>query len=95
MGDFYAKIGSDNAGREQVMGRHGDGEINASGELFVDMYAFNSMVIGSSVSPHERRHKATGVSPDHYTENQIDHICRCGVRPPLNSGQTEMETQEI
>ena len=45
MGDFNAKIGSDNTGREQVMGRHGEGEINANGELFVDMCPFNSMVI--------------------------------------------------
>ena len=75
MGDFNAKIGSENTGREQVMGRHGEGEINANGELFVDMCAFNSMVIGGSIFPHKRVHKVTWVSPDHYTENQIDHTC--------------------
>ena len=33
MGDSNAKIGSDNTGRKQMMGRHGEGEINANGEL--------------------------------------------------------------
>ena len=56
MRDFNAKIGSDNTGREQVMGRHGEGEINANGELFVDMCGFNSMVIGGSIFPHKRIH---------------------------------------
>ena len=46
--------------------------INANGELFVNMCAFNSMVFGGSIFPHKR---ITWVSPDHYTENEIDHIC--------------------
>ena len=75
MGDFNAKIGSDNTGREGVMGRHGEGEINLNGELFVEMCAFNCMVIGGSIFPHKRIHKTTWMSPDHNTENQIDHIC--------------------
>ena len=57
MGDFNAKIGRDNTGREQVMGRHGEGEINANGELLVNMCAFNSMVIGGSIFPHEKPRK--------------------------------------
>ena len=75
MDNFNAKIGSDNAGRKQVMGRHGEGEINANRELFVDMCAFNSMAIGGSIFPHKRMHKITWVFPDHHMENQIDHIC--------------------
>ena len=33
------------------------------------------MAIGGSIFPHKRIHKVTWVSPDHYTENQIDYIC--------------------
>ena len=74
MGDFNAKIGSDNQGYENVMGVHGLGVMNDNGERFVNACAANNIVIGGSVFPHKRLHKATWVSPDQVTENQIDHI---------------------
>ena len=75
MGDLNAKIGSDNSGYEEVMGRQGLGKMNENGEMLADFCAFNNMIIGGSVFPHRRIHKATWVSPDHRIENQIDHIC--------------------
>ena len=75
MGDLNAKIGSDSSGYEEVMGRQGLGKMNENGEMLADFCAFNNMSIGGSVFPHRRIHKATWVSPDHRTENQIDHIC--------------------
>ena len=74
MGDFNAKIGSDNQGYENVMGVHGLGVMNDNGERFVNACAINNIVIGGSVFTHKRIHKATWVSPDQVTENQIDHI---------------------
>ena len=74
MGDFNAKIGSDNQEYEYVMGVHGFGVMNDNGERFVNACAANNIVIGGSVFPHKRIHKATWVSPDQVTENQIDHI---------------------
>ena len=61
MGDFNAKIGANNTGYERMMGKHG-------------LCAENSIVIGGSVFTHKEVHKATWVSPDQVTENQIDHI---------------------
>lgn len=75
MGDFNAKIGKVNTGYEEVMGTHGLGEISENAEKFIEMYVLNKLVIGGSIFPHKRIHKATWVSPDHTTENRIDHIC--------------------
>ncbi|VDO72570.1 unnamed protein product [Schistosoma margrebowiei] len=65
MGDFNAKVGTDITGYEDIMGRHGLGERNENGERFANLYAFNKLAI----------HKTTWTSPDHTTQNQIDHIC--------------------
>ena len=48
--------------------------MNDNGERFVNACAANNIVIGGSVFPHKKIHKATWVSPDQVTENQIDHI---------------------
>ncbi|VDP65680.1 unnamed protein product [Schistosoma mattheei] len=75
MGDLNAKVGIDNTGYEDIMRRHGLGERNENGERFANMCAINILVIGNTAFPHKRIHKATWISPDHTTENQIDHIC--------------------
>ena len=75
MGDFNAKIGSDNTDYERVMGRHGLGEMSENGELFAEFCGNNDLVIGGSLFPHRQRHKVTWSSRDGITENQIDHIC--------------------
>uniref|UniRef100_A0A183KDL7 Endo/exonuclease/phosphatase domain-containing protein n=1 Tax=Schistosoma curassoni TaxID=6186 RepID=A0A183KDL7_9TREM len=33
------------------------------------------LVIGGTIFPHKRIHEITWTSPDHSTQNQIDHIC--------------------
>ena len=40
MGDFNAKIGKDNIGKELVMGKEGLDEINENGELFTNFCHF-------------------------------------------------------
>nr|CAH8829211.1 unnamed protein product [Trichobilharzia regenti] len=74
MGDMNAKLGPNNTGRELIMGREALGEMNENGELFADFCAFNELVIGGSVYKHKDIHKATWVSPDGQTKNQIDFI---------------------
>ncbi|VDP64481.1 unnamed protein product [Schistosoma curassoni] len=75
MRDLNAKVGMDNTGYEDIMGRHGLGERNESGERFANLCAFNKLVIGGTIFPHKRIHKTTWTSLDHTTQNQIDHIC--------------------
>jgi hypothetical protein len=73
-GDLNAKVDQENEGLEHIMGRHGLGERNENGQLFVNLYARYDLVIGGTIFPHKNCHKVTWVSPDHKTENQIDHL---------------------
>lgn len=57
------------------MGQQGLGEMNENGERFANPCAISNLVIGRSFFHHRRVHKATWVSPDLMTENQIDHVC--------------------
>ncbi|VDO97151.1 unnamed protein product [Schistosoma margrebowiei] len=75
MGDFNAKVGTDNTGYEDIMGRHELGERKGNGERFANLCAFNKLVLGSTIFPHKRIHKTTWTSSDHTKQNQIDHIC--------------------
>ncbi|VDP17428.1 unnamed protein product [Schistosoma margrebowiei] len=75
MGDFNVKVGTDNSGYEDIMGRYGLGERNENGGRFANLCAFNKLVIGGNIFPHKRIHKTTWTSPDNTTQNQIDHIC--------------------
>lgn len=58
MGAFNVKIGSDNTGRDQSMGKHGLGEMKENGEVLNDFCTFNDMVIDGSVYPHKRVHNS-------------------------------------
>ncbi|VDP74033.1 unnamed protein product [Schistosoma mattheei] len=74
MGDLN-EVGIDNTGYEDIMGQHGLGERNKNGERFANLCAFNESVTGGTIFLHKHLHKATWISPNHTTENQIDHIC--------------------
>ncbi|VDP02478.1 unnamed protein product, partial [Schistosoma margrebowiei] len=62
MGDLNAKVGIRNTGYEDIMGRHGLGESNENEERFVNLCAFNKLVIRGTIFPHKRIHKATWIS---------------------------------
>ncbi|XP_063416092.1 uncharacterized protein LOC134697738 [Mytilus trossulus] len=74
IGDFNAKVGSTNIGSEEVMGKHGLGEINNNGERLLEMCTMNNLVIGGTIFEHKNIHKATWVSPNGKVKNQIGHI---------------------
>ena len=74
LGDINAKVGEDNSGREENMGKHGVGSMNENGGLFADFCVLNNLVIGGSIFPHKKHHKSTWMSPDGRTENRIDHF---------------------
>lgn len=49
--DFNAKIGVDNAGYKEIMGKQGLEQMNENGELFANVCAMNQLVIEGSVFP--------------------------------------------
>ncbi|VDP48977.1 unnamed protein product [Schistosoma mattheei] len=64
----------DNKGYEYITGLLGMGEMNKNGDRFTNLYAFNKLVIGGTISQHKCLHKVTWISPYHTTENHIDYI---------------------
>lgn len=49
--------------------------MNDTRERLADLCALKKLVLGDSVFPQRRIHKATWLSPDQSTENGIDHFC--------------------
>jgi hypothetical protein len=74
MGDLNARVGADNKNVEHIMEKHGLGTTNENGERFSELCSNNNLVIGGTRFFHKRIHKVTWESPDHITQNQIDHI---------------------
>ena len=64
MADFNAKVGSNNTGYENIMGKHGHAQMNENGEMFADFCAENNIVTGGPQLPHKQEHKVTWVFPD-------------------------------
>lgn len=75
MGDMNAKVGENNAGYSNIMGKHGLGVMNDNGERFANLCLENNLVVGGTLFPHKTVHKYTWMSPGDRARNQIDHIC--------------------
>ena len=76
LGDFNAKVG-ENAYKNwsDVVGMFGLGIMNDRGEQFLQFCAVNNLVISNTMYKHKYRRRATWISPDRKTKNQIDYIC--------------------
>lgn len=67
--------GANNIGYDEAMDIQWLGNMNENDERFAVLCSLNQLVIGGSIFPHKRFHKATLRSPDNVTGNQIVHIC--------------------
>lgn len=74
-GDFNAKVGTENAGFEDIMGKEGLSTRNENGELMQELCGMYQLKIGGTLFTHKDCHKITWTSPDGKTVSQIDHIC--------------------
>lgn len=73
-GKINTKVGSNNNGKANIMGKHGLGDINDNGDRLTSLYQEKTLVIGSTIFEHKNIHKPTWTSPDGVTKNQRDHI---------------------
>lgn len=78
MGDLNAKVGTDNTGVRNIMGKHGLGVKNNNGDRLIELCQTFGLVICGTIFPHKDIHKYTWTSPNGRTRNQIDHICISG-----------------
>lgn len=74
MGDFNAKIGTDNVGWEHVMGRHGMGQRNENCELLIEICANHELRIGGSLLIHKEKHKVTWLQTHRKAPNTTNWI---------------------
>lgn len=77
LGDFNAQVGQEKLYYPAIGGHSMHTASNDNGRRLINFAAAKDMVIGSTVFPHKRIHKATWRSPDGTTQNQIDHLLIC------------------
>ena len=74
MGYMNAKVGMENTGREEALGKHGPrAEMNGNGERWADFCHSNELLIGGALFPHKECHKRTWRYPEGGIVKQIDH----------------------
>jgi hypothetical protein len=59
LGDFNARVGSNNAGRERVLDKHGERECAENGERHIDPCEENDLVIGGTLFQQKTTQKLT------------------------------------
>ena len=72
--DLNFKFRVDNKRYEVIIGRHGLGEEKKIKERFINICALNNLVIGGTIIPRKRIHKAIWISLDHNTDSQTYYI---------------------
>ena len=74
IGDFNSKIGNDNRGYEDVMGKFGLGERNERGERMLEFCQDKQLCITNTYFYHRQQHRYTWTHPDGLHKNCIDYI---------------------
>ena len=74
MGNLNAKVGGEQDPLQEIVGKHGFGESNDRGDLWIDWCATHEQVIMNTWFQHHQRHLYTWKSPGDRVRNQIDFI---------------------
>ena len=74
LGDFNARVGSDYVSWENVLGRHGVGNVNSNGTLLLSLCAQNELVVTNTIFQQRNRHKTTWMHPGSKEWHMIDFV---------------------
>ncbi|XP_072037122.1 craniofacial development protein 2-like [Amphiura filiformis] len=75
MGDLNAKVGTNWQQWENILGKHGYGEVNQRGEKLLNFCAVNDLCISNTIFKQKKDSRQwTWESPDQRTHNKIDYI---------------------
>jgi len=74
LGDFNAKVGSENIFKHTVGNDSLHKDSNDNGVGMVNFATSKNLVVKSTMFTHQDIHKYTWTSPDEKTHNQIDRI---------------------
>ncbi|XP_068720611.1 uncharacterized protein [Montipora capricornis] len=74
VGDFNARVGSDIEKWKEVLGSHGVGKCNASGELVLALCSEYNLVITNTLFKHKNTHKKTWMHPRSKHWHLLDYI---------------------
>ena len=75
IGDFNVKVGEDQLDNwPNVSGKYGLGNSNQRGQELLQFCAINGLTVSNTLFRHSMKRRATWISPDNQTLNQIDYI---------------------
>ena len=74
MGDFNARVGSDYASWENIIGRHGIGNENSNGTLLLSMCSQLELIITNTIFQQQTNHKTTWMHPGTKEWHMIDYV---------------------
>ena len=74
MGDFNARVGTDYASWENIIGKHGVGNENSNGTLLLSMCSQNELCITNTIFQQTTDHKTTWMHPRTKKWHMIDYV---------------------
>jgi len=74
IGDFNSKVGRDNSGFEDIMGRFGVGDRSERGERMLEFCQRNQLSVTNTYFYHREQHRYTWTHPNGIHKNCIDYI---------------------
>ena len=74
MGDFNARVGTDYASWENIIGKHGVGNENSNGTLLLSLCSQNELILTNTIFQQASKRKTTWMHPGSKEWHMIDYV---------------------